>query len=405
MMKPMHPSTPILMAHEHFDTRDFIRSTRHSHPTERKAAMSEFQVRVVCIGAIRKHPNADSLSITELGGEGGYPVILRTGEFKEGDLAVYVPITALLSLSDPRWAFLKPPPPKDGGEGKPEPTHHEVEPKRLRGVYSMGLLTAAEPGWVLGQDVAEALGIVRAEPPEPTEGNERDPGLLPVYTDIAGLRAHPNLLREGEEVVITEKIHGECARYVYGNGRLYAGSRVAWKDPAGEPFGGVPGKPLHEHSWWEVARRLKLEERLRDLRYAYRLPNTDMQSAAIQADVGIFGEVYGNVPDMKYDGRSDQRGLRLFDAMRVSTRTYMDHDEFVDVAKALDLSTAPVLYRGPWTRDLRALAEGNSTFAGHVREGLVVKPVHERFDETVGRVILKLHGEGYHLRKKKKVAT
>jgi len=31
----------------------------------------------------------------------------------------------------------------------------------------------------------------------------------------------------------------------------------------------------------------------------------------------------------------------------------------------------------------------------------VVKPVRERFDERVGRVILKLHGEGYLVRKEK----
>lgn len=37
--------------------------------------------------------------------------------------------------------------------------------------------------------------------------------------------------------------------------------------------------------------------------------------------------------------------------------------------------------------------------ADHVREGMVVKPVHERFDDRIGRVVLKLHGEGYLTRK------
>lgn len=35
----------------------------------------------------------------------------------------------------------------------------------------------------------------------------------------------------------------------------------------------------------------------------------------------------------------------------------------------------------------------------HVREGIVVKPIKERWDQDIGRVFLKLAGEGYLLRK------
>ena len=37
--------------------------------------------------------------------------------------------------------------------------------------------------------------------------------------------------------------------------------------------------------------------------------------------------------------------------------------------------------------------------ADHVREGFVVKPTAECFDDRIGRVILKMVGEGYLLRK------
>ena len=63
--------------------------------------------------------------------------------------------------------------------------------------------------------------------------------------------------------------------------------------------------------------------------------------------------------------------------------------------------TVPLLYRGAWKLELVSLAEGKTTFPGanHVREGLVVKPVEERWDFTCGRVVLKYIGEGYLLRK------
>ena len=46
--------------------------------------MSEFHVKVVEIGEVSKHPNADTLSITFIGGTGGYPVI---GVVHPSDLA------------------------------------------------------------------------------------------------------------------------------------------------------------------------------------------------------------------------------------------------------------------------------------------------------------------------------
>jgi hypothetical protein len=61
----------------------------------------------------------------------------------------------------------------------------------------------------------------------------------------------------------------------------------------------------------------------------------------------------------------------------------------------------PVLYRGPWSAALASHAEGKSIVAtaSHIREGFVVRPTMERWDERVQRVILKLIGEEYLLRK------
>lgn len=326
--------------------------------------MSEHHVIVVKLGTIERHPNADTLSVTTIGGPGGYPVILRTGEYQEGDHAVYVPVGAAVPAGDPRWSFLVKP-----GSTKP---YVEIGAKRLRGVFSMGILTAADPLWEVGRDVASDLGIVRAEEIDPVHvgsgpsgENESDPGFMPAYTDIEGLRAHARVLVDGEEVILAEKIHGENARYCYGNGRLYCGSRTRWKSPS------TP------NAWTLTGQMLGLEEKLQGLGY------------------GIYGELYGNVNGMRYDAATGQRGLRLFDAMDLKTRRYLDYDDFVGVAEHLGLPVAPVLYRGPWSNDLRRFADGASTLAPkHTREGFVARPVRER-REHMGRVILKLHGECY----------
>ena len=55
--------------------------------------MSDWLVHLVQVGKFGKHPNADSLSITQVYGQN---VIFRTGGFQEGDLAVFLPPDSVL---------------------------------------------------------------------------------------------------------------------------------------------------------------------------------------------------------------------------------------------------------------------------------------------------------------------
>lgn len=324
--------------------------------------MSEFKVEVVRIGEIEKHPNADTLSLTKI--HGGYPVIIRTGEFQPGDRAVYLPIDCMLPTDSPRFAFLK-------EEGK---TRHRLKAKRLRGIFSMGLLIPAEEAWQEGQDLRETLGITKYEPPlelMTTGGeDEPDPGFLPAYTDIEGLRRHLAILEEGEEVVLTEKVHGANGRFLYHEGRLWVGSRgnIKRRDP--------------RSIWWRAAEQSELERRLADF-----------------PGLAIYGEVYGQVQDLQYGKKGVD--LILFDAQDVRTRRYLDYDDFLALAEKLALPVVPLMHRGPWSLSLMSYAEGKTLVPGasNVREGFVVRPVKERFHPALRRVILKLIGEGYLLRR------
>ena len=134
--------------------------------------MSTFSVTVVRVGAVSRHPNADTLSLADVR---GCPVVLRTGSFAEGDLAVYVPVDAVVDTTVPELAFL-------AADGK---TTTRVRAKRLRGTFSMGLLVAPPDGAQEGDDLAERLRVVKWEEPEPVSmaGEQaRAPSLLvPTY--------------------------------------------------------------------------------------------------------------------------------------------------------------------------------------------------------------------------------
>lgn len=328
--------------------------------------MSEFQIQVVRIGPIEKHPNADTLSVTKI--HGGYPVVIRTTDFREGDLAVYLPIDAVLPLSNPRFAFLKKP---DSAKDS-----HRLKAAKLRGIFSMGLLIPSDPGWIEGQDVQDALGVTKYEPLVHLgfgDENETDPGHMPVYTDICGYRRYGEVLKPGEPVSITEKCHGANGRAWYQDGRLWMGSHTTIK------------KPCVTNLWWSIAEKYKLEERLKD-----------------HPGVGLYFEVYGWVQDLRYGAkRSGEVWMACFDAMDLKTRRYLDREEFVAFVDSIGLPRVPTLYEGPWDTSLLSLAEGQSTIPGadHIREGIVIKPMKERFDETIRRVILKHVGEGYLMRK------
>lgn len=344
--------------------------------------MSEWKPEVVRIGEIRPHPNkgnpdptlcCDTLSLTEV--MGGYPVLFRTGEFAEGDLAAYIPVETLVPTSNPIFSFL--------GE------HRRIRAKRMRGVFSMGMLVAAPEGLDEGDSVVDSLGLEKYTPLE--EGSRMSGGPVekgpdgwdfPKYTDIEGLRTKKNVLQFGEPVVITEKIHGTNARFCHDGTRLWVGSRETIKKEPEDPS-------FATNWWWNLSSAARLAVKL-----------------AKQPLVIFFGEIYGkSVQDMTYS--SDTLKFRVFDTYSVAEGRYNDWEKTRALADSVGLETVPVLYKGPWEGyDAHLpLSEGSSTLADHIREGYVVKPLTERYVHRIGRVIFKMIGESYLLRteaKKKK---
>lgn len=328
--------------------------------------MSEWKVRIVKLGKIGKHPNADSLDITDVEGT---PVIMRSGLWKPGDLGVYIPVDSLMPDTPENQELF----------GK----KLRVKAKKLRGIFSRGMLYPLPAGLdapKIGQIVHEQMGISKWEPPAEllmSKGRqEASPQhfIFPEYTDIEGLRkwkgvfeAHHAATRD---VIITEKIHGSNARFCHDGTRLWVGSRTQIK--AEDP----------KVWWWRVAANERLAEKLA------KFPL-----------VVFYGEVFGKgVQDMNY---GTDITFRVFDTLDGKSGTYHDWDYTKEVVSMAGLTLVPELYRGPWGGfdAHKHLAEGDTTLDGkHVREGFVVKPTTDMWDPQIGRVALKLIGEGYDLR-------
>lgn len=316
---------------------------------------STHRVEVVPV-RMEPHPNADALSIVRV--FDGYVCCVRTADWQGVERGAYIPPDSVCPATE-QFAFL--------GD------HRRIKVKRLRGVVSMGLLVPAPDGAALGDDVAEALGVTHYDPPLPlTSGGEAikpPPGYRPVF-DVESLRRYASALVPGEPVIVTEKIHGANGRFTYlEDAGFFCGSRTEWK------------KESADNLWW---RALRETAGLRE--FLTSCPG-----------VTVYGEVYGQVQDLKYGTTKGGVRFAAFDILKGS--------EWMDPLPARDWSTPFGL---PWVPTIEcgegfdldkamALAEGPSLVPGadHVREGCVVKPLAERTDPTVGRVCLKVVGNGY----------
>ncbi len=184
--------------------------------------MSTMIVKVRTVEAVLPHPNADRLEIALVG---GWKSICRKGELQEGQKVVFFPPDSILPpalADDPpagrlgvaKYCSLLP-----KNEQGLRPPGYRVKAARLRGQPSFGLVMALDPSrgdldWPVDTDVAEFYGIEKWEPPLKCEAGDSAPEhpWFPKYTDIEHYANYPTAIADGEEVVITEKIHGTNAR-------------------------------------------------------------------------------------------------------------------------------------------------------------------------------------------------
>lgn len=408
--------------------------------------MSDHAIRVIRIGEILKHPNADKLEITMVG---GFQVVVGKGNYKQGDLAVYVPPDSIMP-EFPEYSFVWE---RDGGGslrafviGEPVPEkYRRVTVRRLRKEFSEGLLlptVAAYEDNVIdfynfptfailrqgdkqiqvleGLDVAEFLGITHYNPPDDEETvqtgpsvkqskilprslkgwiyflsywltlglynpwgnlgglNEVAPNVTPPIYDVEAYKKHTSALEltEDEHLVITEKIHGSNARFVYQeakwpkNGKMFAGSRKLWKRKG--------------NSIWRQALKNNSDIEL----FCTGFPGYTLYGEVVPAQTGFD---YGIGPN--------STEVFFFD-IRTPDGEWMPYLEARRLTETFDLlKWAPCLYQGrPQNeQDILKLVDGQTMTAGkHIREGIVIKVQPEKQVRGLGRAQVKIISNDYY---------
>jgi RNA ligase (TIGR02306 family) len=323
--------------------------------------MSTHKCPVFTIKELLPHPNADALEIVKVG---GWQCCVRKGDYKVGDLAVYIEPDFMVPTDKPEFAFL-------AREGE---THARIKAKKLRGQMSYGLIVrapAADNGCTFifqegADDVAIPYwGIQRYEPPissfADAISNEDMPKVSTPKFDVESRANYPNTIKDGEEVIVTEKIHGANARFMFHDRLMYCGSRTRWLKHDGL-------------NMWSQA--IKLCPGIENLCRAH-------------PDVILYGELYGNVQNLKYGVKTVE--FAAFAMYESLSGQYANHEVLEDLCNQYKVPMAPVIYRGKMCNEVYGLAETDSQVSKvpQLMEGIVIKPVVERWDENIGRVVLK----------------
>lgn len=372
--------------------------------------MSTLIVDVCAVEEIAPHPNADRLERVRVK---NWWCVAPKDKYLPGDKVVYVPPDSVLpeSLAE-RWGIAKYCVPLGRDISGSRPPGLRVRASRFRGVASFGTIQDLDdPSWPIGRDLREHFGITKYEPPLKAHDGDAAPAVAAFheYTNIEALGNFPSVFQEGEEVIVTEKLHGTNSRVgmVCVPNQEIGG--MVWEWMAGshgtrrKEFNdkGVRSKywfPLQQIESW-----LDGDDPMRNMIREVKVAEN------AQTSVIVFGEIFGaGIQDMQYG----QKGLafRIFDI--AVDGNYLDWDKVAKyVAAAPQAQLVPILYRGPYSLSkMDELVDGPTTickaddikepFKG--REGIVIKPIKERFDPILGgRAILKYVSADYHDRRNK----
>jgi tRNA-binding EMAP/Myf-like protein len=377
--------------------------------------MSKLIVEVCTIDKIEDLQNADKMQMATVK---GWQCLVSKGQHQVGQPIIFVPPDAIIPpelAEELKLEFLR-----DNGR---------VKTIKLRGYISQGLILSLDclKGFTVrvGDDVAARLKITKYEPTVKSVSRPRETislmwakwlakeittrrfvakcvGIIydryfkPVkhtnpnfkeYTDIQNQKHYPNLFQDGEEVIITEKIHGTnfragCLRKrpsffeklfnLTPNYEFVYGSHTVQKTP----FSG--GGYYGEDVYGKAAQMYRLKDLL-------------------PAGYTVYGEVFGaNKP-----GKPIQKGfdygvegiaLAIFDVKK--DEKYLDWAEAKHFCEERGLPMVPEMYQGPYSAKILSECTNGTTIVAYplinqIREGCVVKPVKESYDNRAGRKILK----------------
>lgn len=240
---------------------------------------------------------------------GGWPVVVKKGEYKVDDLAVYLEIDSFVPHELAPFLTRKDNYPKvyNGVEGE------RLKTVKLRGQISQGLLLPLstlydnQKQWTtVGEDVTEVLGIQKWEPAIPACLSGMMKGQFPSYIPKTDQERCQNLRKEifeehkDETYEVTIKLDGSSMTvFIDNEGELCVCSR------------NINLKETEDNSFWKATRAQKLDV------YLSHQYNNFGQQYAVQGE--LIGEGIQGNPEKIHGQR-----FHVFDVYSINDGVYLD---------------------------------------------------------------------------------
>jgi len=354
-------------------------------PAEPVDEGSTYMVPLTSILDVQPHNNAERLEVATVY---GFQVIVSKGRYKVGDKAVYIPIDSILPPALENKLF--------PADSKIKLNNSRVRQIKIRGLASQGMLINPDEIADLvntsylqdEQDLKLILNVTKYEPPvrqsnmssgPKMRSKKQEHPLFHKYNGLDNIKWFPNKFDEKTQVVIQEKLHGTNARAsvmpfmattllkkiqkfmrlapatenCYGSNRVEISAKSTYKGFYGEDVYGTVFAKL------DVFSKVKLGE-------------------------SIFGEIVGPGIQKGYSYGLKEHTFVLFDVKILQadgSQVWLSPDEVEQYAKERGFELVPVLYKGPYNKELAySLTKGKSAFhdkSEKVREGIVIKAASE----------------------------
>lgn len=318
--------------------------------------------------------NADRI---ELATVLGWQVVIKKGEFKVGDLCVYIEIDSIVP-DIPYFEFMR--------ERK-----FRVRTIKLRKQISQGLIVKIEDllidiGSLENADVTHILHIKKYDPEKAIEEKMiknrkiKNPILRYLYrfkivrffikptirrfsfpshlipkTDEERIQNMPRILNaiRYTPLYITEKLDGQSATYILYKNKFIVCSRNM-------------NLPKHNSNWWKIAEQFDIKNKLKELKKKYK------------KDFAIQGEIIGEgIQGNKYKIKG--LDFYVFNIYVINDKKYLSYELFILTNIEIGIKPVPILnphfiLDNMNINDLVELSKGKSCLNKDIkREGIIIR--------------------------------
>jgi RNA ligase (TIGR02306 family) len=319
------------------------------------------------IKSIKPHPNADKL---ELATVLGWQVVVKKGEFKPGNLCVYV-VTDTVMPDLPEFEFLK-------------SKNFRIKPIRLRGESSNGIcfpLSVLQSSFVTpleSNDVTDQMGVIHYEKPLPAQLAGNAVGRIPnfiIITDEDNLRSYPHALAElyGKEYYITRKDDGSSCTFFKTSGPPL--------DSLDETFG-VCSRKINlqkdeNNGFWKMAIKYDIERKLTEF-----MKDVDISKIAIQ------GELVG--PNVQKNPLGlENLEFHAFGLLHIPLRKYYPFSVLREFCNKFEVPMVHVIEHGASfnysLEELIGIANNLKYPNNTPAEGIVIRPTFEMHSQVLNK--------------------